>query len=305
LDCWKNKTASKFGITFLPGIFCNNTATSLLERGLDEYEKGTDRLHNCKGHAIRMFTCFEAEQTFNSLVAHQKLKEALNRNSFRDNMMGTDWRLYFVLSKELLLPCIYWRRSKAEDLINMWLEIQNLAYEDFFSKKKTRHIRLRFWISTFWHGLLCVKRWGKDVMGLYLHNIWIHWPSHFEKGHFDQEATDEDEGFLAPAKRIVKYLTDRKTQSALLELSIRLSIEETVEDNQRINYSNDRVGKPFRNRFIWKEHTLSLETFNEDLLEWSFFFRQLAKAGYSEELGDWKRDEKGTITFKTLPLDSE
>jgi len=84
-----------------------NTASSLEARGLDEYEKGTDRLHNCKGHSIRMFTCFENEKLFNSVYALDMLKDNLNRNSFHDNMMGTDWRLNFVLSKETLLPCIY------------------------------------------------------------------------------------------------------------------------------------------------------------------------------------------------------
>jgi len=140
-------------------------------------------------------------------------------------------------------------------------------------------------------------------MGLYLHNIWIHWPSHFEKGHFDQESTDEDEGFLAPAKRIIKYLTDRKPESALLELTIRLFVEESIDQTERSS-SYDRVGKQFKN-FNWTEHTISVETFGADLPEWSFFMKQLATHGYSEQSGDWKRDQNGTIIFNTLPLYSD
>jgi len=108
---------------------------------------------------------------------------------------------------------LYLLEGLKQTLITLWLGIQYLAYEEFVSKKKTRHIRLRLdfnflaWID--------VRKTLGSVMGLYLHNIWIHWPSHFEKGHFDQESTDEDEGFLAPAKRIIKYLTDRSLKVPL------------------------------------------------------------------------------------------
>src|SRR5688572_16465340 len=94
------------------------------------------------------------------------------------------------------------------------------------TKKKTRPLFLRFWIVTFLHGVYCKLRWGKEIMSLYLHNIWIHWPLQFDKLEFVKEETDSSEAWLATLKRILRYNTDRKKEHALLELVLRTSMEE-------------------------------------------------------------------------------
>jgi uncharacterized protein YebE (UPF0316 family) len=75
-------------------------------------------------------------------------------------------------------------------------------------------------------------------MSLYLHIIWIHWPQDFEHIEFDEEGTDEQEAWLAIGKQIMKYLSDRKEETALLELIIRLTFEDFVSSNTQQTHNS-------------------------------------------------------------------
>jgi hypothetical protein len=100
---YHNKTGTQIGISFLPGILLNDDVTPLVERGLDKYYKGHDRLHNTKGHMSKMFQLFQQEIGFNTILAYNNLKQYIYRTSFKENMKGADWRLFFLLYKQTLL----------------------------------------------------------------------------------------------------------------------------------------------------------------------------------------------------------
>jgi hypothetical protein len=114
LDSWKTGKASQFGISFLPGFLLNDVDTSLLARGLDEYEKGHNRLHNIKEHMANMFELFESEPGFNKQLAFNNLLQQLHQTSFKEQMKGSDWRYFFIIYQQTLLPCIQHERSNAE-----------------------------------------------------------------------------------------------------------------------------------------------------------------------------------------------
>jgi hypothetical protein len=156
-------------------------------------------------------------------------------------------------------------------------------------------------VATFLHGLYCVERWGRDIMSLYLHNIWIHWAKDFQKTDFEQEGTDIHEAWLATCKRILRFNTDRKEEHALDELIIRLMMESL--QNDQISSKEDkwnRIDKAFKT-FEWKEYfipTTKLLQYRED---WKCFLVRLMKGGFSQQQNDWKMDNQG-ITFNSLPL---
>jgi hypothetical protein len=125
----KEKTGSQFGISFLPGILLDDCKTSLSERGLDMYEKSHDRLHNTKGHMYNMYKQFERESGFDKIQALNNLKDFVGRDSFQEDMKGADWRFFFVLYEQTLLPCISFQRESAISIIQTWLEIQFICYQ--------------------------------------------------------------------------------------------------------------------------------------------------------------------------------
>lgn len=125
----RNKTGTQIGISFLPAILLNDDTTPLIERGLDKYYKGHDRLHNTKGHMAKMFQLFQQEKGFNMTLALNNLKQYIQRTSFKENMKGADWRLFFLLYKQTLLPCIKENLQQAEIIIQTWLEIQYFCYQ--------------------------------------------------------------------------------------------------------------------------------------------------------------------------------
>jgi len=184
MESIQNNNGIEFGISFLPGILLDDSLIPLVDRGLDEYEKAHDRLHNTKGHMNNMYELFAAEPGFNKVQAINNLVEYVGRDSFKENMKGSDWRYYFVLYEKTLLPCISYKQDDASFIIQTWLEIQYICYQGMLFKRKTRKLELRFWIVTFLRGLCVVDRWGKSIMSLYLHNIWIHWPKDFKKIDF-------------------------------------------------------------------------------------------------------------------------
>jgi len=216
MESIQNNNGIEFGISFLPGILLDDSLTPLVDRGLDEYEKAHDRLHNTKGHMNNMYELFAAEFGFNKVQALNNLVEYVGRDSFKENMKGSDWRYYFVLYEKTLLPCISYKQDDASFIIQTWLEIQYICYQGMLFKKKTRKLELRFWIVTFLHGLCVVDRWGKSIMSLYLHNIWIHWPKDFKKIDFQQDGTDINEAWLAICKRILLYNTNRKKRRCII-----------------------------------------------------------------------------------------
>ena len=69
----KAKTGTSIGISFLPGILLDDASTPLANRGLDEYRKGHDHLHNTKGHMANLFSQFESEPGFQKKLAQQNL----------------------------------------------------------------------------------------------------------------------------------------------------------------------------------------------------------------------------------------
>ena len=288
--------------------------TPLIERGLDEYEKGHDALHNTKGHMNQIFSLFEKEDKFNNILAFQNLKKYLHRNSFKDEMKGSDWRYYFVQYKNTLLPCIWYEKQQAKLIIETWLEIQFICYKGINciflflfnlgmkTQVKSRQLCLRFWLATFVHGLYCIRRWGKQVMSLYLHNIWIHWPKDFEKIEFSQEGTDLHEAWLSTVKRILKYMTNKKEGDSLIELIIRTSMQD--QDFQNTEKSWNKIGKAFQN-YNWIEYKISSTHISSSLDDWKYFLNRINSAGYSEEKGDYEIENSGTswqIQFKTLPF---
>lgn len=174
------------------------------------------------------------------------------------------------------------------------------------TQEKPRHLKLRFWVATFLHGLYCRQRWGQKIMSLYLHNIWIHWPSVFETVDFNLEGTDMYEAWLATAKRIMIHLSNRKQESALLELVIRNCMEGNVSDQTELaDRSWRRIEKNFKG-YVWKEYIIPHSEVQAAFQEWAFFLKQLALRGFSQSAGDYSVDQIGRtccISFKTLPLD--
>jgi len=167
---------------------------------------------------------------------------------------------------------------------------------------------LRFWVATFLHGLACVKRWGKQVMDLYLHMIWIHWPKDFDKLEFVQEGTDCHEAWLATVKRILRYLTSKQQDESKLELIIRLAMEDFVGNETTLtDRSWNRIEKPFK-KYKWKEYDLTSDhpLMQTVKIEWDCFFDRLKTAGFSQEAGDFvfyqTKQNKWGVRFKTLPL---
>jgi len=111
---------------FLPGFLLNDMNTPLKDRGLDEYEKGHDRLHNTKGHMAKLFDLFQNESNFNKPLAFEKLLKIVHRHSFKESMKGSDWRYYFVRYKETLLPCISHKKRRSR--INSYYLVRNSIY---------------------------------------------------------------------------------------------------------------------------------------------------------------------------------
>jgi len=296
----KNKTESQYGISFIPGILLNDLSTPLTEIGLDEYEKGHDRLHNSKGHMYNMFELFSKESGFKSLLAFQNLKNFLGRESFKEHMNGSDWRYYFVLYEKTLLPSIQYKKEDASFLLQSWLEIQFICYQGILFGK-TRKLELRFFLMTFLHGLYASKRWGKKIMGLYLHVIWIHWPKDFHKTNFQQEGTDIHEAWLATCKRILRYNTNRKKDCALTELITRLAMEDFLSNETPTKEEKwNRISKEFKN-YKWREIFVPTDWIQKSREEWFYFIQRLKEAGFSEEKGYFKISPKG-IQFYSLPL---
>jgi len=112
--------------------------TSLTELGFDEYEKGHDRLHNSKGHMAKMYKLFVKELGFDERKALTKLQQLVHRHSFQSDMKGSDWRYYFVLYEETLLPCIQKDKEGARLIIETWLEIQYICYQGIQTEKKQK-----------------------------------------------------------------------------------------------------------------------------------------------------------------------
>ena len=125
----KAKTGASIGISFLPGILLDDTSTPLIDRGLGEYHKGHDHLHNTKGHMANLFSQFESEPGFLKKLAQQNLLQYVRRDSFWQSMKGSDWCLYFCLYEATLLPCIQWKQNEAVQIIRTWLEVQYFCYQ--------------------------------------------------------------------------------------------------------------------------------------------------------------------------------
>jgi hypothetical protein len=141
-------------------------------------------------------------------------------------------------------------------------------------------------------------------MGLYLHNIWIHWLLHFHEISFDQEDTDTGEAWFAVLKRIMKYLTDRKKENALLELIFRTSMEHFVTDQTKSTElpSQNKISKAFET-YQWEEFFISKELFNLDQQAQQDIsaFLQLLQQFEFQQGQDYDITSQG-IHFNTLPL---
>jgi hypothetical protein len=125
----KNNTGSNYGISFLPGILLDDMNADLTKLGLDEYEKGHDRLHNSKGHMAKMYELFKDELEFDEKESLANLQKFVHRHSFKTDMKGSDWRYFFVLYEKTLLPCIKKDKEEARFIIKTWLEIQFICYQ--------------------------------------------------------------------------------------------------------------------------------------------------------------------------------
>jgi len=243
---------------------------------------------------VNMFACFEKELKFDKRLAQQNLQTYLSRQSFKENMKGSDWRLYFVLYSQTLLPCIKQDSAKAQLIMETWIEIQYLCYFTLQRKFKSKQVVLRFWVTTFLHGLYCIERWGKEIMGLYLHNIWIHWAEDFHHIDFAQESTDNHEAWLATVKRILRYLTCRRKDEALDELIIRLFMEEPKIDNSK---TENKISKAFAT-YPWKEYCVEITQSQKS--EWSAFINTIQKVGFTEKTKDFKvyKDSHGKLFIR-------
>jgi len=115
-------------------------------------------------------------------------------------------------------------------------------------------------------------------MSLYLHNIWIHWPNDFEKIEFDQEATDCHEAWLAKAKRILNFTTDRNPENALVELIIRIYMEDLTNESKPEN-KYDRIGKYFEN-YKWNEYIIPPNQISPFLNDWTAFIKRITSKGF-------------------------
>ena len=177
-----------------------------------------------------------------------------------------------------------------------------INYLGVLFKKKTRKLELRFWIVTFLHGLYTIQRWKDEIMSLYLHNIWIHWPKDFRKIDFQQEGTDIHEAWLAICKKILRYNTDRKKENGLSELMTRLAIEDLVNKETVIKEEKwDKISKAFK-QYKWREIFIPAEKVVQFKNTWLCFIQRLQNAGYSQQQGDFIIDQRG-IQFFSLPLD--
>lgn len=143
-------------------------------------------------------------------------------------------------------------------------------------------------------------------MSLYLHNIWIHWSDVFESTDFNLEGTDMYEAWLATAKRIMRYLTNRKQESALLELVTRVQMEDSVSSQtESADKSWRRIEHNFKG-YEWKEYSISHSEILGAPREWDFFIEQLKTRGFSQLTGDYSwQNTTGEVRlcFNTLPLE--
>lgn len=140
-------------------------------------------------------------------------------------------------------------------------------------------------------------------MSLYFHNIWIHWPTKFNDINFAQHSTDIHEAWLSTAKRLLRYVTNRKKHDSLVELTIRIQCEYAVQLQlgvHKVEKVWNRIESVFH-LYTWKEYEFDLRKFDEKQFKsWRAFIVHLAKAGFSGKV-DFEVTNN-VLKFKTLPF---
>lgn len=98
--------------------------------------------------------------------------------------------------------------------------------------------------NCFFLGLYCLERFGSSINNLYFHNIWIHFPKHFQLFSFYDSSTELNESIMARIKRIIKYNSNRKESNSLKEALLRTQTEFNISRSQRD--VKNRISKAFR-----------------------------------------------------------
>ena len=73
----------------------DNSNLSLEERGMDEYENGSEILHVTKGISSCMFTLFKKEQDFQIDECSAVLDNEVRKGAVSGSMLNGDWRVVF------------------------------------------------------------------------------------------------------------------------------------------------------------------------------------------------------------------
>ena len=115
------------------GILLNDYNTPLKDRGLEEYRKGYDHLHNTKGHMVKLFSEFEKESKFNKTMAYQNLKKYIHWSSnfniinfsHEDTDSGEAWL-------STLKRIAKYNTNRKKDSVLLEIIIRN-SMEDFLS----------------------------------------------------------------------------------------------------------------------------------------------------------------------------
>ncbi len=102
-------------------------------------------------------------------------------------------------------------------------------------RSRERSLIILLHVLLFYHGILCVDRWSSIAKSLYFHNLWAHFGRYYETSNFADSSTEEDEAWLATAKKTFKGYTDRKKADS--------SWKEVI-----VRWHNKRVHSPSNNR---------------------------------------------------------
>ncbi|EFC36823.1 predicted protein [Naegleria gruberi] len=215
----------------LPHLVNDGKSTSLKERGLDEYENGSEILHVTKGIGAGMFSLFQKEKDFQEEKCYAALDENIRLNAKSSTMSNGDWRLVFCKYDVCVLPFVNQERENAELLMLYWRDILRFLY----SKNEHSNIEnQQFCVKVFVFGTLAVMRWGNNVVGLHFHDLWVHISLLVWKVNVYHLSAEKSEQAFSKEKRIAKNNTNHKTESAIVEIIRRSVLSEVVKQN----YSN-------------------------------------------------------------------
>jgi hypothetical protein len=233
-----NKKQFENGQQGLPHVINDDQNMTLEERGFDEYENASEILHVTKGIASSMFTLVRKEPDFLESDCLAAFDEIIRQGAIAGTMSNGDWRIAFCKFEECILPFISHEQKMANLLLLYWRDIVRFLYS---RKNKTLIEKQQFCVKVFVFGCLAVNRWGKNIVGLHFHDLWIHISKLIWIVDLCHVSAEKDEQLFSKEKKIAKNNTNHKQETVIVEIIRKSVLGEIVRENFKSKYSQRSV----------------------------------------------------------------